>query len=841
MVLFLAFDAGNPTLVRRWAAEGHLPNFAKALARGATAVMEHEPGLYVGSIWPTAMTGVGVDRHGCYTGIRPAPFSYGYIPAGVDATPFWVDVARAGRRIAVVDAPFFPAIAGLDGVQLVEWGSHDRYFGPHSEPPELLDDIVQAVGRHPLGMIDHELGYERFAPCDWVHLTDGARTDEEMSAFIGQLSDSIQHRRRVADHLTEMGPFDLRVEVVGESHCAGHHLWSIHDPDHPDHDPDLVQRLGGDPLLEAYREFDGLLGTYLDTRDESETLYLFLSHGMRAHFDGTHLFDEILWRLDCAYRGLPGPWVGPSTQRAAEVVRRVPGFARRSTLRALAPLMRRRFGSDSAGPTPESEIPGPAERLWYALENNTVTGAIRFNRVGREPNGLMAEPLTDHAISWLHRELSQIVNLDDGQRVVTEVYPSHAHYHRRDEDGLPDVLVEWNRDRPIERVWSPTIGTIIRPYVGVRTGDHDEWGELIALGPGITPGRRPDIAPVDIAPTVAAAAGVYLPDRDGHVVADLVPRARRPDPGLHHEVAALERAQPREPRRERAVDETSSLRRDLIDLRHQVRGLEAAHHDTRLLAAEARLAAETAVDVLATTTWIRRQEVAEGLRISVVMATCGRVDLLRRAVASVLEQSYRNLELVVVDDCSTDGTAEWLESLDDERLTVLRNAERSGEGATRNRGLDLATGDIVAFLDDDNAFEPDWLRSLAWQFGEYPDTRVAYGARIVDDVERHHGRDGRGLPWLQLNEWDRETNTARCLIDVNTIAHRPGPVRFDPTLPVFTDWDYLLGLTVDCDPVRLPVLATRYTTSSPDRATAVHADQTEELYSRVRDKWAVGG
>lgn len=839
-MLFLGFDAGNPALVRRWAADGHLPHFARLLTDGASSTVEHEPGLYVGSIWPTAMTGVGVDRHGFYTGIRPAPFSYGYVPAGVDATPFWVDVARSGRRIATVDVPFFPAVSELDGVQIVEWGCHDRYYGPHSEPPDVLEQLVADVGLHTLGMIDHELGYERFAPCDWVHLTDGTRGPDQVVAFVERLDGAIDQRRRLLDHLGTYGPLDLHVEVVGESHCAGHHLWSLHDSDHPDHDQALADRLGGDPLLAAYRRFDELLGAHLNRLGEHDTAYVFLSHGMRAHHDGTHLFDEVLWRLDCAYRGLPEPWRGSSTRRAGELLRWIPKPARRATLGAMAPALRRRVGA-GVGPTPVSEVPGPAERLWSPLENNTVTGAIRFNRVGREPSGLLAEPLVAHAAEWLRERLCEIVNLDDGGPVIEEVYPSDRHYRRRSDDGLPDVLVEWRRDRPIERIWSPVIGTVVRPYDGVRTGDHDEWGELLALGPGIEAGRKGEIAPVDIAPTVAAAAGVYLHDRDGRPVAALLPTPQRAS-GLDAPVANLDRSIPARVRRPvEGADDAAAMRRDLIDLRHQLRGLEAAHHETRQIADAARSTSATALDVLATTSWIRRQPVDESLKVSVVTPTCGRLDQLRLAVASVLDQTYENLELVVVDDCSDDGTNGWLTGLDDHRVVAVRNERRLGEGGSRNRALDLVTGDVVVFLDDDNSFEPDWLRSVAWLFGEQPDTEIAYGARIVDDRLRHHGSDRRGMPWLQLNEWDRETNSERCLIDVNTIAHRPGPVRFDPTLPVFTDWDYLLGLTLDADPVRLPVVATRYTTSAPDRATTVYADQTDQLYARVRAKWQSRG
>ena len=57
-------------------------------------------------------------------------------------------------------------------------------------------------------------------------------------------------------------------------------------------------RLGGDPLRRVYAQLDETIGCHLDRLDEDATAYVLLSHGMRAHYDGTQVLDPILWRLD---------------------------------------------------------------------------------------------------------------------------------------------------------------------------------------------------------------------------------------------------------------------------------------------------------------------------------------------------------------------------------------------------------------------------------------------------------------------------------------------------------------------------------------------------------------
>lgn len=843
-VTLLALDAGNPDLVRRYAGEGHLPHLARVMSSGCTATVEHEPGLYVGSIWPTAFTGLGVDRHGFWTGVRHAPFSYDYVPAGVEGDPFWVDVSRAGKRVAVIDPPFFPARSDIDADQIIEWGCHDRYYGTASSPPELLGEVIENVGRHPMGMMDHT--YERFAPCDWVHGTLAERRDaQQLAAFTEVVHDALEYRHRLSMHMADRAPYDLIVDVIAEIHCAGHQLWHLHARDHPDHDPDLAAALGGDPLLPVYRRVDRLVGEHLDRLSPSDTLYVLVSHGMRNHFDGTLLLDEVLWRLDQRYRGLPSPWLGPMTERIGRFEQRLRSLPSALGTGLLGAVARRRLGRRPCEPTEASTIPPPPSRLWFQLDNFTVCGAVRFNRRDREPAGVLGPEIERHAAEWLMDELRRLVNVDTGRPAIEATYLTDDLYRRRPEDGLPDLIVEWQRSAPIERVWSPTVGLVAAPYVGVRTGDHDRFGELHVLGPGIRGGRVGNIRGIDLAPTIAAAAGVHLADRDGRVVDELVPSAvtRRAfdRAGTELSRAALtsrRRAAARGRRRVRLSDE-AAVRRELIDLRRELDGLRAAHHETRVMAHRAAQRASIVEEMTALERWLEHLPIDESLRISVITPTRDRAGVLGRAIASVRAQTYGNIEHVIVDDASNDGTQELLNVLANDQTIVVRNETALGEGGARNRGLDAASGDIVAFLDDDNSFAPNWLRTVAWLFSSRPEAQVAYGVRLVDDGARHRGLDrSDGLPELELEEWDHAEQRRRNLVDVNVLVHRRGVERFDPDLRLFTDWDYLLRLSRQSDPVRLPAIAAYYTTDRADRASVRERPDHDHWYAIVRDRWA---
>ncbi len=116
---------------------------------------------------------------------------------------------------------------------------------------------------------------------------------------------------------------------------------------------------------------------------------------------------------------------------------------------------------------------------------------------------------------------------------------------------------------------------------------------------------------------------------------------------------------------------------------------------------------------------------------SVVIATYDRSATIRRAVDSVLQQSCPSFELIVVDDGSTDRSANILaEYQSDPRLRVLRQSNR-GRCAARNRGALAATGRVLTFLDSDDEVAIDWLESLVEAFDDPDVAVVCCGARIV--------------------------------------------------------------------------------------------------------------
>lgn len=101
-------------------------------------------------------------------------------------------------------------------------------------------------------------------------------------------------------------------------------------------------------------------------------------------------------------------------------------------------------------------------------------------------------------------------------------------------------------------------------------------------------------------------------------------------------------------------------------------------------------------------------------RTSIIIPVYNAAGTVQRAIRSVLAQTDEDWQLIVVDDCSSDGTLQQVRMLTqhDPRFVVLQQAENSGPSAARNRGLDHAHGDFICFLDSDDELLPDALADL---------------------------------------------------------------------------------------------------------------------------------
>lgn len=95
--------------------------------------------------------------------------------------------------------------------------------------------------------------------------------------------------------------------------------------------------------------------------------------------------------------------------------------------------------------------------------------------------------------------------------------------------------------------------------------------------------------------------------------------------------------------------------------------------------------------------------------VSIIMPSWNTENYIAESIQSVIDQTYKNWELIIVDDCSTDNTDEVVRAFNDQRIKYLKNEKNSGAALTRNRALKEARGEWIAFLDSDDLWVPEKL------------------------------------------------------------------------------------------------------------------------------------
>jgi glycosyltransferase involved in cell wall biosynthesis len=130
--------------------------------------------------------------------------------------------------------------------------------------------------------------------------------------------------------------------------------------------------------------------------------------------------------------------------------------------------------------------------------------------------------------------------------------------------------------------------------------------------------------------------------------------------------------------------------------------------------------------------------------VSACMPVLNGGDLVVRAVESLLAQDHPELEIVIVDDGSTDGTPSLLERRFGNRITLVRNERRSGQGRALNRAIAIASAPLIKFLDHDDFLEPSCVSRLAAALDEHPPAGLAFCRRRLEVVDL-----GEAPPWLE--------------------------------------------------------------------------------------------
>lgn len=211
--------------------------------------------------------------------------------------------------------------------------------------------------------------------------------------------------------------------------------------------------------------------------------------------------------------------------------------------------------------------------------------------------------------------------------------------------------------------------------------------------------------------------------------------------------------------------------------------------------------------------------------VSVVIPSYNHAPYIRQAVESVLTQAHRNLELIVVDDGSTDASLDYLRTVRDPRFTLVEQDNVGAHNAI-NKGLSLARGEFLAILNSDDAFHPERIEVCLSRLASGNTELVATWIEVINQKGKVLGvKEGWNnmLPWtinqpkpdlLGVDEFTRNllmtnfVSTTSNIVFTRKLYEQIGGMR---NLRFVHDWDYLLraALNFRCELIEKPLLQYR--------------------------------
>lgn len=487
-VLLIGIDAASVPSIEKLISAGKLPNLAGLRSQGWWSQLANE-GLS-GAVWPSLYTGASMSRHGhyFYNQIKPGTYQMKMGEEGDYLLPsFWEQLSEAGKRVAVIDAPKTRLNESINGMQVINWATHDPdAFNRFDAFPRFLrKKIKQHYPDDPVGRND------------W-----GGSGPTDITRFKNTLIQNVSRRKKLILDYLHQENWDLFFTVFDDAHQLGHLTWHFHDKNHPRWDPLQAEKIG-DPVEELYIEIDRAIGEILSTVDEDTTIIVFNSLGMGPNYQAKGLVDRFLKSMD-----------GKVTPSKEGRLYKGLGYLWRHL-----PLMFHKYLWQFQLTVRESLFSNKrAENRYFFLPLNEDNSGIRINLQGREPDGKVAAGDYETVCASLINELKTIHDPDTGRSLVKKIISPQKELFGEQLDSLPDIIIQWDADQPYNQAkWSKGAFEF-KPHEW-RTGSHRPDGFIVAKGKNFEQATQTPLSSIlDIAPTLYAVLGLDNIKTDGKVM-----------------------------------------------------------------------------------------------------------------------------------------------------------------------------------------------------------------------------------------------------------------------------------------------------------------------------------
>lgn len=508
-IFVIGLDGATLPLIRKWGAEGALPNLARLISGGTWGRLKSVPNMNSAPAWTSFATGMNPGKHGIFYFYDRVEGTYGirYINGGdCKADHIWQIIGKACRKVGVINVPMtYPArevngflIAGMDAPGI----KSKRFTFPEKIKAELLCAVPYYV----------------IEPGITGYIKNG-----DLGNAISKAMESIDARTEAVLHFASNHPWDFFMVVYREMDVIQHYFWKHMDDISSGIATDDT-KFYGDTIRNIYMKLDNEIGKLLSVMPENTVKIIMSDHG-GAPAEGAvpmmNRFFEHMGLLE--FRQKEKGIKRKIVEKALSVVQRRTSRVTKEMLLRLFPSIREKIEASSYfdginwGKT-VAYTDGSRIEIW-------------LNLAGREPEGTVKKAEYDTVCDEIKRKLLSWRDPVTKKCVVKEVFKKEEAYKGEYTANAPDMLVQFNEDVIVKGIAIEdengnvrVIENFGRNTGGLVNGAHGDNGIFILNGPGIKKGVELEgIEIIDLAPTILYLMDLEIPsDMDGRIILDAI-------------------------------------------------------------------------------------------------------------------------------------------------------------------------------------------------------------------------------------------------------------------------------------------------------------------------------
>ena len=233
------------------------------------------------------------------------------------------------------------------------------------------------------------------------------------------------------------------------------------------------------------------------------------------------------------------------------------------------------------------------------------------------------------------------------------------------------------------------------------------------------------------------------------------------------------------------------------------------------------------------------KELEEKYYVSIIMPTFNRKNIISSAINSILNQTFKNFELIILDDGSDDGTEEFINVLYQDHLKSKKikyfKLNHKGVSAARNFGLNVAKGNIIAYLDSDNQWNPNFLSVMLKELDDSNQFNSAYSAVRINNYYNN-------TAYVLDHEFNRARLLKRNFMDINSFIHKKQLYDeiggFDESLSRLVDWDLIIRYTENSPSLHVKQILVNYVIN-PMLNTITLTQPLDKNMMKIREKHSI--